>query len=173
MISEIFMVMIMKTAVFWDVITCSLVDSRHVPHKCWHLWTFQRNVPRCRKLSSTNLHSITFQNSLGIEHPHMLSSFHTSCFSSNGCLLGFYAVLVLTFQRNALPLSSVDWIGPGGWWSDRVEKRTIFCNHTNSAATWPISDTLKMMGGNILLQNSETKFTTWCKNTDEDHHICF
>jgi len=74
----------------------------------------------------------------------MLSSFYISCFSSNGCPLGFYALLVLTFQRNALPPSSIDLIGPGRWWSDKVEKPTTFCNQTTSAATWTNSDMLKM-----------------------------
>jgi len=55
-ISEIFMVMTMKTAVFWDVMPCSLVVSRHVPHKCWHLSTFQRNVPRGWKPTYTAYH---------------------------------------------------------------------------------------------------------------------
>jgi hypothetical protein len=134
------MVMTMKTAVFWDVMPCSLVVSRHVPHKCWHLSTFQRNVPRGRKPTYTASHSKIASES----HTHMLSSLYISCFSSNGCPLGFYALWVLTFQRNALPPSSVDWIGPGGWWSDRVEKPTTLCNHTTSAATWTNSDMLKM-----------------------------
>ena len=93
------------------------------------------------KLSSTTLYGITLQNSLRITHPHMLSSFHIRCFSNNGCLLGFYALLVLTFQRCE---SSGDWIGPGGWWSEGVEKPTIFCNRTTLAATWTNSDILKM-----------------------------